>query len=163
MTLRRPRSPFNMASKYPQVSPLLCDTCVDITSTMSGLKALASRDGFRHLSLQELIESANNGCPFCKFLRRTHNSDSHPEAYLRIFTRCPIPQSYEAEAFKIQSESKGHPFNVASLKSLWGALWNDSIDSEKLATLDYNYTSKLTSLGSFSLFLCFTSAGMFQC
>lgn len=147
---------ITMSLGFPLASPLLCQRCIEMTSTMSGLKELASKEGYKHLFLQELIESAKNGCPLCIFLHRSHESDLFPDAYVRVFARCPILQEHEAEAFKIQSESKGHPFEVSKLNYLRSALLDDEV---KLDSKEYN--PRLARMGSFSYFHCFTSAGTF--
>ena len=117
-----------MSSKFPQASPLLYKKCIDMTSTMPGIKALASKEGYTHLLLSKLIQSAYNGCPLCKFLRRNQQSDSYPDAHILVFPRYPILQKREAEEFRIQSESIGHPFEIAKLETLISALWDENVN-----------------------------------
>ena len=54
--------------KEPAVSSP-CETCRLMTSTIQGLKALVSPEGYEHLSYEGLTESGLGGCMLCSILR----------------------------------------------------------------------------------------------
>lgn len=48
----------------------LCSTCLPMTSTIEGLRALTSEEGYQHLRPEEAAKSAKWGCPFCRLVSR---------------------------------------------------------------------------------------------
>jgi hypothetical protein len=48
-----------------------CERCLVMTSSLDGLKALASTEGYAYHSYKDLHESALSGCPLCILLRST--------------------------------------------------------------------------------------------
>jgi hypothetical protein len=45
-----------------------CKRCVAMTSTLDGLRQLASADGYGHFDVADLHRSATNGCSCCSLL-----------------------------------------------------------------------------------------------
>ena len=62
----------------------LCSTCLAMTLTIKGLRALTSELGYQHLRPEEVARSAEQGCPFCALLSRyaTHPDE---DGYNRLF------------------------------------------------------------------------------
>ena len=56
------------ASSFEEYSGSCCDRCNSITGELAGLRSLISTEGFKHLSLPALKQSAAAGCPSCSFL-----------------------------------------------------------------------------------------------
>lgn len=55
------------ASSFEEDSGSRCDRCNSITGEIAGLRSLTSREGFKHLSLPALKQSAAAGCASCFF------------------------------------------------------------------------------------------------
>lgn len=123
-----------------------------MTATLSGLKAIASKEGYKHLLMEEIYKSADLGCQLCSILRKNHSYIPHPKAYIRIFPRNPLFLSEcNAEKYRIQSESKGHPFEIAKLEFLYTAIWDDNVKPE----------TKPWMFGNIPSHYVFTGAGMY--
>ena len=53
----------------------VCDRCLSMTSTVEGLRALISKEGYKHSGKGELEISAEGGCPVCTILYNDSISD----------------------------------------------------------------------------------------
>jgi hypothetical protein len=49
----------------------LCERCLAMTSSVDGLEALATTEGYIHHGYKDLHESVLSGCPLCVLLRST--------------------------------------------------------------------------------------------
>jgi hypothetical protein len=117
-----------------------------MTSTLEGLRELASREGYKHLSVEEIHKSAASGCPFCAILKNNHKRNPHPAAYVRVFPRRPMLQDHKVEKYKLQSESTGHLFAIAKLGDLHSTVWDHSVDLDTIEAREYSEKSKLSGL-----------------
>lgn len=152
----------SMAAPRPQET--LCATCHAMTSTLAGLRDLASKHGYKHLPVEQLHDSANQGCQFCAILRNTQKKSPKSAAYVRIFSRNPVLQDHEVEKYRIQSEGIGHPFKEAKLDRLQSFIWDDDLDINLISARNYAEVSKLHRLGSCTTnyLYPFTAQGQFQ-
>ncbi len=142
----------------------LCERCRLMTSTIEGLKALASNRGYRHSKVKSVHISAENGCPFCVLLRGNHKNRSDFQADIRIFSRYPYPANHEwIEKYTTQSQSAGHPFEIVPLDDMTSALWDKNVDDEKVNVGGFSDASKLFKLRDNSSYLPFTNAGILSC
>ncbi|KAH6714839.1 heterokaryon incompatibility protein-domain-containing protein [Leptodontidium sp. MPI-SDFR-AT-0119] len=119
-------------SKLPRGLAYLCERCSQMTMTLPGLRALASKEGYQHLLIEELWRSADRGCPMCIGLRNSHKYHTfsqYTEPYIRIFSRVHLLMKYDFEN-DILPESVGHPFETARLVELRSAVWDDSLNWE---------------------------------
>jgi hypothetical protein len=121
----------------------LCTKCYAMTSSLDGLRQLASKQGYKHLSVEEMDASATQGCPFCIILRNIHKKSLHSDAYIRIFCRNVVLQDHEVRNYQIQAKSAGHPFELAKLDYLQSVVWDDDLDIDLLVSRDYSEISKL--------------------
>lgn len=90
------------------MSVSLCEQCLVMTSTLDGLKALASTEGYAHHSYKGLHESTLSGCPLCIVLRSTGFTKFSPQTKsrkrVRVFaTPRPSNDSCEPSIFSIQA------------------------------------------------------------
>jgi len=147
----------------------MCERCTQMTTTLSGLQSLASKEGYKHSFVEEIHKSADRGCPLCIVLRDTLrlNYNHHikgqirifprspmtqyvARAYRRIFPRDPISTQYTVPDWVIQSGSQGHPFEIAKLTELRTVVCDANVNAER-ENWKVGFGSKL---------LPFTSAGM---
>jgi hypothetical protein len=98
-----------------------------MTSTLEGLKQLASKEGYRHLNIDEMYASASQGCALCCILRDERPESNIPGRYTQFYVRYPILQERDKDDFKLQTETNGHPFEVAKLKSLRNYMCGDPV------------------------------------
>lgn len=136
-------------AEVPRSSALLCGRCQQMTATLSGLRALVSTEGYKHLLVEEIWKSAGLGCPLCIILRSNRYS-SHPKANIRFFSRCGR-FSVSVEKDRIQSESKGHPFEIAKLEYLHAEAWDDNVPPERTRSM----------LPNIPCYFTFTSPGIY--
>lgn len=122
--------------------------------TLPGLRALASKEGYQHLSIKELRRSADDqGCRMCIGLRNSHKNHSfshYTNPYIRIFSRVNLLMKYDFEN-DILPESTGHPFEYARLVELRSVVWDD----------DINWEEERFRLPNVSSLSAFTGVGMF--
>ena len=75
-----------------------CERCLLMTSTMKGLRALTSGQGYEHYRVFELEAAAKSGCLLCAFvwegLNKSHNMRAHTQETLRFFTNGDGPVAY---------------------------------------------------------------------
>ncbi|KAE9366790.1 hypothetical protein N431DRAFT_471824 [Stipitochalara longipes BDJ] len=88
----------------------LCKRCTSMTSTLEGLTALASEDGYVHYGLKKLEQSMKRGCKCCTMLAEGKDS---------------LEDNLDEEAYSLILKadlSEDHPFNLMP-----HSLANDSI------------------------------------
>ncbi|KUJ20428.1 HET-domain-containing protein [Mollisia scopiformis] len=109
----------------PPNSKRLCERCTRMTSTLEGLQELASRQGYKHLSIEELYSSAALGCSFCTILTRYHKRGErgYPETQVQILPRSSPLKDDEIGDHMAQSGSTDYPFTNAKLDDLQSCKW----------------------------------------
>lgn len=90
-----------------------CETCRSMTSTLMGLQALVSDEGYAHLSKTAIVKSARRGCAMCRIFR-SYRWSAEPEGdgRLRVFAEIDNSETWDKNA---QFE---HPFRNSKIKRL---------------------------------------------
>jgi len=72
------QSPPSQISNLPGLcsSTRLCQICSSMLSTLNGIQGLASRHGYTHHKLSQLMDSAERGCPLCMYLYKLASPNS---------------------------------------------------------------------------------------
>jgi hypothetical protein len=109
---------FTMSSKRkrkedPQESAELCNTCRSMTSSIQGLQALMSEEGYKHLGKKMMAKSAKQGCPLCTILRSYRgNRHAKNDEHNRVFVELENPGT---DGHSTKTE---HPFGRGRIKRL---------------------------------------------
>jgi len=138
-------------------SRFLCERCTRMTSTLEGLRELASAEGYRHLTVVEVHKLAASGCPFCAILKNNHKRSPHPAAFIQLRLRFPVRRDGKAQFHSVPAVGTGHPFEIAKLDMLESVILDDSMNY--LDLIEGRDHFQLSGFGRISTMYPFTGPG----
>jgi hypothetical protein len=91
----------------------ICYTCKAMTSTLQGLQALASQEGYEHLTREMISDSAKRGCSMCAVLDLYDDGYAAYDRHVRVFAELENSNS------RVETSKSEHPFHNRRIKCLF--------------------------------------------